>query len=1579
MATSFRPPKQWVLTEHESITSFANWQSNIIYHLSLNNEFSPFIEPNATWGKQSRPNRGLTNDPNTIDEAQRKTATQKNIILERMLGLISQFAPSLLRSDIIKRSISLPWIWKRIRKHYSFCQSEVNFLKIASIKQQEGERYETLFQRIIAHLEDNLLTIDSGLTHDGSPVTDNEEMSPTTERLAVYLWLNLIDERLPAYVSRVFAHDLQTKSLKDIQPQICAAMDSLLLELNAQEDIQVHYTRSSYPNKWQRQKPSNRRPPPRPNQSQKLCILCKAANRPYQGHDIASCWFITKFDRMEISKALSVDVEDAEPTFQSDVQALAHSDPNKLEDHQQHSEPIAAHRVQCNSSPFFYAFYKHMACKIVIDTGATSSLVSEDFVKRAGIKQHPTSHAARQIDKSPLKLLGEVKFVISFRDFNLPIEALVTGSLDCDILAGVPFCKSNNIDVHMGSEAISLNDFRIPYGSKPNFTPHEIYGVNTSTVVRPSRQAVIYPGDYLEINDSNISNYEGEVAIEPRTDSPLHGTWPQPSLSRVIGGTLRIPNETNEPVHVSKSQHLATIRRVTTPSMEHLKANQLRKPPEQSSTKIPFSSTINIDPDNTLTSEEKGRFLKLHETFDNVFNPQFGVYNDRSGRIRAKLNLGKVIPPSRKPKLPIYTHSQLQLLQEEADKLESLGVLAKPEDVGVDIQFASPSFLVKKPDGSFRFVTAFNELCQYTKILPVVAHGCDEILRRLSSWRFIIKTDLTKSFFQIPLEESSIPYLATATPFKGLRVYLRSAMGMPGSSEHLQELTSRVLGDLVQEGIVLVIADDLHVCGNTVEEIYNNWYRVLQRLQENNLTLSPNKTVICPKSTTILGWKWNSGNLSVLPHKVTPLISSAPPTTCTAMRSYIGAYKAIARCIPKYSSLLSPLEDIIKGLDSRNKIDWSSERLTHFHRSQDALKSPDTLTIPVPSDQLIMTVDASPLNNGICATLYVIRNGQRHLADNFSMKLREHQYKWQPCEHEALAITAGIKHFSPYIRESKHPLQALTDSKPCVQAFQKLCKGQFSASSRISTFLSCLSEHHVSLCHIKGIANTSSDYGSRNPQTCPDSSCQICKFVHETASSVVASVAVSDVLSGQTPMPFLNHVAWKTAQHDCKDLRRTYAHLSNGTRPSRKTKNLKDVRRYLQIASINNASLLVRRVHDPYVFQKDLIIIPKDILPGLVTALHLHFNHTTKHQLAQIFCRYFFGLGSDAVIQTVVKNCAHCNSLLHLPKEIMEQTSSPTPTSPGQQFAADVIRRTRQKILLVRDVFSSFTSASLIRDETADTLRNSVLSQTSFLRADQSTVRVDNAPGFQSLKRDKILLDHGIELDFGRIKNPNKNPVAEKAIREFEDELLRIDPSGAQVSESILAKAISQINSRIRNRGLSSKEILFRRDQATGEHLNFDDALLSKQQASIRIKNHGPSASSKATTPSSAIRAPISVGTLVFIKAEGSKLKGRERYIVMQISDRMAVLQKLNGSIFSSRRYEVPLTEIYPVVPMDNTPSNVPATTNNNSDTDSQTEFEDDANVTMIPDVTPVPTAANRPKRTRREPAWLRGEEWDKE
>ena len=186
-------------------------------------------------------------------------------------------------------------------------------------------------------------------------------------------------------------------------------------------------------------------------------------------------------------------------------------------------------------------------------------------------------------------------------------------------------------------------------------------------------------------------------------------------------------------------------------------------------------------------------------------------------------------------------------------------------------------------------------------------------------------------------------------------------MGMPGAPEVLNELLARILGDLIQEGSVIVMTDDLYIGGDTVGELLINWSKVLHRMQQNNISLSPTKTVTGPKKTTILGWSWSSGKISIGAHKINPLLSAEPPKTSTAMRSFIGAYKVISRCVRNSSSLMSPLENAIKGLQGNNLIYWNPELIQHFQNAQLALKSPKVLTVPIPSDKLITTVDASPV------------------------------------------------------------------------------------------------------------------------------------------------------------------------------------------------------------------------------------------------------------------------------------------------------------------------------------------------------------------------------------------------------------------------------------------------------------------------------------------------------------------------------------------------------------------------------------------------------------------------------------------
>ena len=82
----------------------------------------------------------------------------------------------------------------------------------------------------------------------------------------------------------------------------------------------------------------------------------------------------------------------------------------------------------------------------------------------------------------------------------------------------------------------------------------------------------------------------------------------------------------------------------------------------------------------------------------------------------------------------------------------------------------------------------------------------------------------------------------------------------------------------------------------------------------------------------------------------------------------------------------------------------------------------------------------------------------------------------------------------------------------------------------------------------------------------------------------------------------------------------------------------------------------------------------------------------------------------------------------------------------------------------------------------------------------------------------------------GRSHNPNKNPVAENAVKEFHKECLRVNPRGGPLSETERVLITRSMNSRIRSRGFSAKEMAFQRDQITNKIKHVSDEEMSTQQ-----------------------------------------------------------------------------------------------------------------------------------------------------
>ena len=99
----------------------------------------------------------------------------------------------------------------------------------------------------------------------------------------------------------------------------------------------------------------------------------------------------------------------------------------------------------------------------------------------------------------------------------------------------------------------------------------------------------------------------------------------------------------------------------------------------------------------------------------------------------------------------------------------------------------------------------------------------ESTIKDTASWKFLIKADMTSAYWQIGMKKESKRYCGVHTPFKGLRVYNVGVMGLPGVEVALEELTCLLLGDMVKDGRVSKLADDLFIGGNSVTELKQNF------------------------------------------------------------------------------------------------------------------------------------------------------------------------------------------------------------------------------------------------------------------------------------------------------------------------------------------------------------------------------------------------------------------------------------------------------------------------------------------------------------------------------------------------------------------------------------------------------------------------------------------------------------------------------------------------------------------------------------------------------------------------------------
>ena len=183
--------------------------------------------------------------------------------------------------------------------------------------------------------------------------------------------------------------------------------------------------------------------------------------------------------------------------------------------------------------------------------------------------------------------------------------------------------------------------------------------------------------------------------------------------------------------------------------------------------------------------------------------------------------------------------------------------------------------------------------------------------------------------------------------------------------------------------------------------------------------------------------------------------------------------------------------------------------------------------------------------------------------------------------------------------------------------------------------------------------------------------------------------------------------------------------------------------------------------------------------------------------------------------------CHSCASWKKFPDQQLQQSSEVLTEASRCSCAADALRGNQQLVLVLRECMT-ITETRLIHDERGDSLREAILTMIldlHFLDGSPAVIRLDSAPGFIALRNNDILHRFPINLDIGRVKNANKNSVAEKAIGQLEKKLLRQEPTEANVFDLSLIGATSRLNSCIGFTGLFARELWTQRSQFTNEQI----------------------------------------------------------------------------------------------------------------------------------------------------------------
>lgn len=440
---------------------------------------------------------------------------------------------------------------------------------------------------------------------------------------------------------------------------------------------------------------------------------------------------------------------------------------------------------------------------------------------------------------------------------------------------------------------------------------------------------------------------------------------------------------------------------------------------------------------------------------------------DRKGLGRTHILEHEIDVGSNKPvKQRYYAVSPIkqQQLWDEIDRMLKMDIIEESLS-----PWCSPVVIVPKPNNKIRMCLDLRKLNALTVKdaypLPLI----DGLLGRLQETNFISKIDLKEAFWQIPLAKASRPLTAFTVQGRPLYHFKVMPFGACNAPQTLCKLMHKIIPTALHDKI-FVYLDDLLIVTATYQEHVNLLKLVAELLSKSGLTVNMEKSEFMLREVKYLGFLVGEKGLRVDPSKVDAIKDFPAPTSVKQTRRLLGMAGWYRRFIPNYSSVTSPISDLLSK-PNQKKFHWTDEAQSAFENLKILLSSAPVLINPDYKRPFLIRCDAS--SSGVGGVLFQEEDdGAERPISFMSQKLNSAQRNYTVTELECLAAILSIKKFRQYI--DGYRFTVITD-----HASLKWLMSQKDLSGRLARWSLKLQGYDFIIKHQKGSENVVPDALSR--------------------------------------------------------------------------------------------------------------------------------------------------------------------------------------------------------------------------------------------------------------------------------------------------------------------------------------------------------------------------------------------------------------------------------------------------------------------------------------------------------------------